>query len=194
MTPEETTGTLEAAIDGELFSRELGQKTVTIEAPGMELDPYLVKLLDGLSSDFGEPEGLTDLQAVGVAQGRAIEQSGLMLQLMGALNSPRLAAQLVNHLIGEEASEQVAPIIGVSAPGFIAWREGELLTFDPERLTLVAQALAYSRAGRTSSGLVFMFHNPLPQLDQRSMIEVMDSGDEDAADVILRFCRRGRAQ
>jgi hypothetical protein len=110
------------------------------------------------------------------------------------LDYPDDAARYVfEHLDALDVSDQ-ARLLGVSTKTVGAWRRGEPVKRNKDRVILLAQLLTYLRHSMTQAGVKLWFDNRVDRLDGKAPLELLEAGTAEASERLIAFARGGRGQ
>ena len=110
------------------------------------------------------------------------------------LDYPDEAAKYVfEHLDALDATEQ-AELLGVSTKTVGAWKKGEPVKRNKDRVILVAQLLMYLRHSMTQTGVKLWFENEAERLGGKTPLELVKEGTAEARERLIVFARGGRGQ
>jgi hypothetical protein len=110
------------------------------------------------------------------------------------LDYPDEAARYVfEHLDALDVTDQ-ARLLGVSTKTVGAWKRGEPVKRNKDRVILLARLLTYLRHSMTQTGLRLWFESKIDRLDGKAPLELLEAGTAEASERLIAFARGGRGQ
>jgi DNA polymerase/3'-5' exonuclease PolX len=110
------------------------------------------------------------------------------------LDYPDDAARYIfEHLDALDVTAQ-ARLLGVSTKTVGAWKRGEPVKRNKDRVILLAQLLTYLRHSMTQTGVKLWFENTVDRLGGQAPLELLEMGTAEASEQLIAFARGGRGQ
>lgn len=111
---------------------------------------------------------------------------------LARIEDPQEALALLDTSLDGWSADDIARVVGAQSRVLTNWRAGAVPRRAAlERLQMVAELVVELRTVMTARGVRMWFDNPVPQLDGRSPLEVLEEGDLRAQAELLEFARGG---
>jgi transcriptional regulator with XRE-family HTH domain len=167
-----------------------------VEDPGVAR--MLARAIELQRAAQDDPEGLDPKWEVRKAAISLKDTVHLMERRLDRLrlDDPGEAASFVIKELQNVPTQRVAQLLGVSPKTVSQWRGGKVASIkkEPDRVVLIGQLIRYLRSTWTPHGILAWFETPRKALDDRSALQLIDSGDSEAWEPLRELARGSRSQ